>query len=95
MPDDFTHQLRASGCERVNKQNIVVLQSVYLIIIFIHLVRGKIRAASGKARLLMTSKFKQFKDLCNLNAVSHSLSKILDNDVKMVIKGCFWQFGGC
>lgn len=31
-------------------------------------VRGKIRAASGKARLLMTSKFKQFKDLCNLNA---------------------------
>lgn len=31
-------------------------------------VRGKIRAAVGKARLLMTSKFKQFKDLCDLNA---------------------------
>lgn len=34
------------------------------------LVKGKIRAATGKARLLMSSKFKQFKNLCDLNAVS-------------------------
>ncbi|CAB3996676.1 disks large-associated 1-like [Paramuricea clavata] len=31
-------------------------------------VKGKIRAATGKARLLLSSKFKQFKDLCDLNA---------------------------
>ena len=31
---------------------------------------GKIRAAIGKAQLLITKKFKQFEKLCNENIVS-------------------------
>ena len=31
---------------------------------------GKIRAATGKAMLLVNKKFKQFRGLCNMNLVS-------------------------
>ena len=31
---------------------------------------GKIRAANGKAKLLVNKKFKQFKGLCDMNLVS-------------------------
>ena len=38
-------------------------------------ITGKIRAAAGKARLLVRQKFKQFEGLCNQNLVSEILSR--------------------
>lgn len=43
---------------------------------------GKIRAANGKAKLLVNKKFKQFKGLCDTNLVSfvRKLDAVYNND---------------
>jgi len=37
---------------------------------------GKMRAATGKAMLLVNKKFKQFKGLCDMNLVRYASSSI-------------------
>ena len=46
------------------KQNVLKLCRLFIT------ACGKIRAATGKAMLLVNKKFKQFKGLCDMNLVS-------------------------
>lgn len=51
---------------------------MYLLHVCCLLALGKLRAAVGKAQLLTSKKFKQFRELCHSNLVSEcSLSDVV------------------
>lgn len=54
-----------------------IMQFVFVVVIcfgLLFVVCGQIRAAIGKANLLVNKKFKQFRGLCNKNLVSRAIS---------------------
>ena len=53
---------------------MVIILSVYFTkFVFVNLVQGKIRTVVGQVQLLVTKKFKQFKELIDMSEVGVSL----------------------
>ena len=67
---------------------MITMVSIYFFSIIVTIpVAGRLRAAVGKAQLLISKKFPQFKELCALNEHEDTRAKNTNSDLQG-----FWDF---